>query len=276
MPFLSRNTVRAAATASRIAIGRRLSGPFASDLKFWLDADSLSLSDDDTVASYPSKAGNITASQSIALSRPIFKTNILNSLPIIRFDGLNDYLDVGNSISRSNDWTIIGVFSVDNTTSSGAVCGASDQFLDETTAWGTIFVNGYTDVLPYVLNTTPRNGSLAYVFGDDINVSEGETGAGILTASTFYIVAFTQTDGQAAVNIRLNGTTKAITLIGSNTATDSAGTQYDFSIGRFGKNNSKYFDGDLASLLVYDRSLSSSEISKTENYLADKYNISLA
>ncbi len=62
-------------------------------LQWWLKADSLSLNDADPVASWSDSSGNgYTASQGIGANQPIYKTNILNGLPIVRFDGTNDKL----------------------------------------------------------------------------------------------------------------------------------------------------------------------------------------
>jgi len=68
-----------------------------TDLTLWLKADAITgLNDGDGVTTWSDQSGQgFNASQTDATRKPIFKTNIINSQPIIRFDGSNDYLDVG-------------------------------------------------------------------------------------------------------------------------------------------------------------------------------------
>jgi len=62
-------------------------------LKLWLKADSLALSDGKPVATWSNSAMNSChATQLIAGQQPLFKTNGLNGKPIVRFDGIDDYL----------------------------------------------------------------------------------------------------------------------------------------------------------------------------------------
>ena len=66
-----------------------------SGLKLWLKADSLSLSDGDAVGTWADQSGNANdATQTTAVNKPSFKTNIVNSKPVIRFDGVNDYFSL--------------------------------------------------------------------------------------------------------------------------------------------------------------------------------------
>jgi hypothetical protein len=45
------------------------------------------------------------------------------------------------------------------------------------------------------------------------------------------------------------------------------------AIGRFGKNNSSYYQGDVKELFVFDRALTRYEINRVESYLATKWNL---
>lgn len=62
-----------------------------SALKFWVKADSLSLNDGDLVATWADQSGN-GADLSEATNKPTYKTAIINSKPVVRFDGSNDVL----------------------------------------------------------------------------------------------------------------------------------------------------------------------------------------
>lgn len=65
-----------------------------SDLKLWLKADALtSINDGETVTTWSDSSGNgYDLTQSNSSYKPLYKTNILNSMPGIRFDGSNDSL----------------------------------------------------------------------------------------------------------------------------------------------------------------------------------------
>lgn len=59
----------------------------------WYDPDSLGLSDDDPVASWPSTlATTLTWTQATGGKQPLLKTNILNGHSVVRFDGSDDSL----------------------------------------------------------------------------------------------------------------------------------------------------------------------------------------
>ena len=62
-----------------------------SKIAFWYKADSLTLGDGASVASW-SDSGSFanTLTQGTPANQPVFKTNQLNGYPVVRFDGVND------------------------------------------------------------------------------------------------------------------------------------------------------------------------------------------
>lgn len=70
-------------------------------LKLWLKADALSLNDNDAVSSWTDSSGNANHATGSGSTRPIYKTNIINGLPVVRFDDSDDNLDTP-SISWTN------------------------------------------------------------------------------------------------------------------------------------------------------------------------------
>jgi len=64
-----------------------------SDLQLWLDASQLGLADGDSVSSWTDLSNkNRHATQATAAKKPVFKTNIQNGNPVVRFDGTDDWM----------------------------------------------------------------------------------------------------------------------------------------------------------------------------------------
>ncbi len=58
-----------------------------SGCRLWFRANTLALNDNDPVVTWPDESGLGTNAVSPDGSRPTFKTNIVNGLPVVRFDG---------------------------------------------------------------------------------------------------------------------------------------------------------------------------------------------
>lgn len=86
-------------------------------LKLWLKADAITgLNDGDPVGTWNDSSGNgNNAAQSTAANKPTYKTSIINSQPIVRFDGSNDRLDI-SSIAIPNDPIVFVIAKVTGTT----------------------------------------------------------------------------------------------------------------------------------------------------------------
>lgn len=84
-------------------------GWFASKrLKFWLDASQLALSDGDPVSTWPNLAGfaDVTAA---GAARPTYRTNQLNQMPVVDFDGTDDTMEGANPFIGATEVTIFAV-----------------------------------------------------------------------------------------------------------------------------------------------------------------------
>ncbi len=99
--------------------------PPAEGLLLWLKADSISASDGDVISSWDDQSGNgLHFTQSDSTKAPVFKTNIINGLPALRFDGVNDVLE-GISLGQigqaaNNGWQISLDVVLANYTTSGS------------------------------------------------------------------------------------------------------------------------------------------------------------
>jgi hypothetical protein len=72
-------------------------------ITFWLRADAITgLSDGTPVASWADVSGNNrNATQVTEANKPLYKTGILNNLPVLRFDGSNDILTLASHTLQS-------------------------------------------------------------------------------------------------------------------------------------------------------------------------------
>lgn len=89
-------------------------------LRAWYKADSLVLNDGDAVASWTDESGNSRhAVQATGANKPLYKTNIVNGRPAIKFDGVNDFLATASFGATTQPMTIYFVAQRVGTTASG-------------------------------------------------------------------------------------------------------------------------------------------------------------
>jgi concanavalin A-like lectin/glucanase superfamily protein len=213
--------------------------PELTGLIGWWKADSLGLNDGDAVSSWAdSSGGGNTASQGTGTRQPIYKASMWKGLPIIRFDGSNDRLDLTTHITAGP----ISIFAV--VSKASAQSGAR------------------------VVISLQKIGLLARVVGLDdweafvnagLDSGQSITGAYLricaLVARSFNDVDL-YTDGA--------GVTRTTGAAWSANATSSIG---DLAAG--GAAGAI----DLAELIVYNRAVSTPERTRIESYLARKWGI---
>lgn len=93
---------------------RHLTGR-AAGASFHYDARRLSLSDGTGVQTFTDLAGTNDATQATSGNRPLFKTNILNGNPVVRFDGVDDFLSLTNTASITTRYTAIALYKCSGT-----------------------------------------------------------------------------------------------------------------------------------------------------------------
>src|SRR2546430_5219180 len=116
------------------------------NLALWLKADQLALNDGDPVGAWNDQSGNArNFTQGTAGFKPLYKTGIQNGLPVVRFDGVDDFLQNTNPPTNFSVTTLFialagrtayqvngGVFAAANAASNdsdafnGFVCSVND------------------------------------------------------------------------------------------------------------------------------------------------------
>jgi hypothetical protein len=198
-------------------------------LKFWIRANTLSLSDNDPVTTWPDESGNGNdVSQSTAGFKPVFKTNILNGLPIVRFDGIDDTLTGGFTITYGS------VFAVANFNSGGN------------------FPN-YNGLV--ITNAGATSGD--YIIAGD---GSGTTNLYNNNQTTLYVRK------DLTYNFSPLTSFKTISVIDA-----SPNSRTTLNIGNDPGAGSRFWNGDVAEIIIYDSELTTTQRKRVENYFINKY-----
>lgn len=209
----------------------------------WFAADRITgLADGSAVASWADLSGNGNhATQATSGNKPIFKTNIVNGKPVVRFASASSkFLNLTTPFSNS----ALTFFAVIKAT------GFADA---------SPILSGDTGAFEYRYSST-RVQELIKSFV--LNIGASSTA---LSTSAFSLIDASYSSPNYA--FRLNG---AADGSGSNAQTPASPIKY---LGN--DNNAKYFDGDIAEIIVFDSALSTVNKQIVEAYLAAKYGISV-
>lgn len=218
---------------------------------------SLVLNDNDAVSAVEDESGNSNdASQGTSGSRPVFKANVYDSKPAIRFDGANDFLTTASAIGGGGNPTLsfFVVVKPDDTTTQHCALGFGDS--TNTVAAFALFFGFRGNGVPSI----EFAGNKAAIFQS-------------YTAGLQWLVV-TKTPGAINTTTRLwrNGVEQAIQ---GGSAADVPGlTNTALTLGRFANNNGYYFDGDLVEAWVcVGHAITADERANLADYVAAQYGI---
>ncbi len=222
----------------------------------WWKADSLigTYVDADPVASWSDSSGSgRTATQGTSGNKPVFKTNIYNGKPCVRFDGSNDFLTLASTLSpasNSGAWAVIGIGKVSTANLTNALLGggsSGDYFCRQS------YPPGTGDRIIYRI--------FALSSGDKVS-SGFTTGETSLTMFTYTKIA---ADGAGAH------------YYDAATAKASQGAyELSFSIDRIGNDSGSNFypwKGDICEICFYQRDITSAISSLYNNYFKPKWGL---
>lgn len=251
-------------TVAAIVVALGICGPaWAStipmdDLQIWVDGSNIDGQNNATLSdgSYIDTWVNLSATgigdftQASSELQPVLQTNVINGQSVVRFDGSNRLLNpttIGNHESGSRQFIFMVVNSDNETTGTALATRGSG----------------------------PGNGFELRYHPDSSQVQYAATGGGSLSianpGSTFNIIAISRGDGGSthALNMQANGFDNPLFSYIAPMLNDStAGT----ALGDRPQGLSPLI-GDIAELIVYNRSLTEEEINSVGYYLAEKYDI---
>lgn len=202
-------------------------------LQLWLKADSLVLSDGDPVGTWTDSSGNSNDATASGGSRPTYKTNILNGLPVVRFSGSNLLV---SPLVLNQPMTVLVVLT---TTSTSGRWLESAGFSTASRIIGDTYFAGNLLIYAGSLVTGSSWGGThyaAWVF-DGASSSIYKDGTQVVTGNP----------GSAAITIH--------TLFGADSALSTG------------------FNGDMPEVIIYNSNLSPTDLSNCSNYLKSRYGL---
>lgn len=222
--------------------------------QIWLDAFQLGANNGQVIKIWSDNSqGNNTATQVYAARSPIFRSNGINGMPALDFDGVDDMLEIASNPS-SLDGNHSTHFVVYERSSLNA--GVNTLFnMEYTQDYRVLFTFANTNSnVSYVKNSS---GQLRYIY------SPGTVGTNIIAS---YLWDATNGTYQGV----FNGLSSTIQNNASNNVVGHIRTR----IGAYGSNYK--FKGRIAEVIYYNSLLNSAERNIVENYLAAKYQIAVA
>lgn len=231
--------------------------PVVDHLVAWFDAadaNTITESSGD-VSQWDDKSGNANnASQGTASNQPLLVADAANGHPVIRFDGVDNFLSLPSVIISGS--TLRTAFFVIRRADNGA----AQTFFSLTTATSNIFIYGRNPV--------------DIIGSYQISSKRDFTGSVADPTDFFVLTHVTPTTNISTSEMRIDGSNLSVQSTNAGVFnTSSSGTS---SIGRWRSGNPQYFDGDLGEIIIYDKALSNSEILSVESYLAVKWGVTLA
>lgn len=226
-------------------------------LQAWYDASNIgqALAHNDAVSQWNDLSINADhLVQGTAANKPTYITNAVNGKPVVRFDGTADFLAVTGSLTGL---TAGHIFVVANRTTSTV----SIRYWVDTgggigdTAWALISNDTAADRAVYFMD----NGA-------------GTAQLNVATPGTGYAVWAAEIENGVASSAILH---KNGTLAGNITGTPAIAPD-DLHLGAQVGGATRYFDSDIAEVVIYNRRLSSAERVSVERYLGAKYAIAVA
>lgn len=217
--------------------------PFSPDditnLELWFAADEITgLADTDPVSTWADLSGNGRDLTGTTTTRPLYRTNIQNGLPAVRFDGTDDYMVTSS----------FGPFAQPNTIFVVTKWGGTRSYVVDGTGTS-------RHAIAYELNS--GSGKAGRYAG---SINEGPIGRTAVADlwSTYENGASSQFRWRAEI---IDGATAGTQSLGALTVGAGNG-------GAFG-----FLNGDIHEVLVYSRALTEAERWDVEQHLSDKWHV---
>ena len=218
--------------------------PVTTNLQLWLKADAGVTKDgSNNVSTWSDQSGNAHhADQSTSASQPLWVDNVLNGKPVIRFDGNSDLMTTDITGPGGTEFTFF------------VVAKSNGQR-----------IISYNDGSDYVLYSYPAPNN--FIISNDGGAYGG------LNSGTNNPVAFQVSCARYIANTA-NGMQTFVNgaLLAQRTSANIVLPTVPLQLGSYpGGGATELINGDVAEIIVYNRSLTDIEREQVENYLTQKY-----
>ena len=232
----------------------------ASDLYFWIDANSITdIISGNNVSVWKDLSGyNHDVSQAIAGNKPNWKANIVNGFPAVTFDG-GERLQGTFTAGLPAPVTVFAVTYFDSLT-------------QPTTNWDFVFSVGDQTTPNGMLNMARYQGGADAdkFFNDDgNNINFGD----VLVGQQWQIIEFSENTSAPFTELSINGNGGTV----DNFMSNSLNTNANFRVGDWANSpgGAYHLNGNIAEIILFKKNLSSAETNIVNSYLAAKYNLAV-
>ncbi len=222
-----------------------------SGLVAWWDASSIGLADGTAVDTWADSSGNGFTLTGTLTARPVYKTNIKNGLPVVRFDGSNDVMTNTSFSDFADNYTVFCVMAL--SASAGSPNGVFE--VSKGTANTGFLLFGASGAGNTVDWEAVDNGARTATSGiDDRN-------------GTFRVwTCITNHGGSPSCAIRQNGVQKGTATY----ANTNANLLNRIDVGER-PGAIQPFKGDIGELFMFSRSLTDAEVGYMETYAMSRW-----
>ncbi len=216
-------------------------------LQAWYKAGSFSGADGDAVGTWSDSSGNSRDVTGTLTQRPIYRTNIINSKPVMRFNGSTNSLQAGSTIINLANMLTLFTVTMQTSLADATICSTVNA------------VNG--DLWRF-----RNNGGTQQLRWYSTGIYDVNSGIGANNWAYYTCIVRATSAASGTTTVRANGsalgTSGSISRSGSHEANLSIGS--NILLGSF-------LNGDIAELLICSGELSSLLIGQVEGYLKSKY-----
>jgi hypothetical protein len=227
-----------------------------SGMSVWYDADdagTFTYSSSNIISQWGDKSGNSrNATQATVASQPTRVTSVINGLPVVRFDGSNDFLSFTNILNGDATFTLFWVLRPRNVTMGPYQPSFSTATSPDADDGALHYVNPSGQGAAYPFRT--RSGWTQY---DNTNT---------YTNNTSYLMEFIS-DGSVFKVFR-NGTQES-----TNQTVGTAPSYITTNIATQSNPGGRFAAFDFGEILIYNTTLSGTDVTTNRNYLNAKWGL---
>jgi len=239
-----------------------------SGLHGWYKADAITgLANGAAVSQWDDSSGNANhATQGTGANQPSYQTNVINGLPVVRFNGTTNRLVITNSdmLSITNNATGITALALVNLSSAGV--GATRNIFG--------LANGATTTVRVKYGnrfvSSEDNWAVSGRRLDDPGAQQNLVGTSGSQWDSPLVLSTVVDWANSNADLYRNGTNVASTAAWFVDGNTSATNSLAAAIGAQA-NETEFWFGDIAELVIYNRTLDFTERSDIESYLNVKY-----